>query len=84
MSTENAKIKVRNRKVEIKWIAQYCDHIMSNYINDRTQHDLTFQEISNMVRKAQIVHEYGYIWHAKGIAKGRKYLAILQVTLNSL
>ena len=80
MSTKHAKIKVRNRTVELKWITQYCDHIMSNYINDYTQHDLTFQEISNMLRSAYIGHLRGAIWEAKGVAKGHKYLVILQLT----
>ncbi len=58
MSTENAKFMVRNRKVEIKWVSQDCDHILSNYINKNKDHDLSFLEISKLLKTCKIFKPY--------------------------
>jgi len=50
MSTQNASFKIRNRSVEIKWISQYCDHILDNYLNKNNDHDLKFQQIANLLK----------------------------------
>jgi len=44
MSGQNPLFKLRNRTIEIKWIAQYCEHILDNYINRNKDHDLKFQQ----------------------------------------
>jgi len=54
MSTENAKIKVGNRTVEIKWVSEFCEHIIDNYINKAKDHDLTFLQISKLLKTWQL------------------------------
>ena len=80
MSTDNVKIEVRNRSVEVKWVAQYCDHYMTNYIHEHANHDLSFQEISDMLRRATFKPHKGNIYHCFGITDGRKYLVVIILT----
>ncbi len=73
MSVENAKIKIRNRTVEIKWVTQYCDHIMDHYINEHKTHHLSFQQISNIVRKSVFDAYKGRTYVAETIFNNNKY-----------
>ena len=81
MSTENAKFKVRNRTVEIKWISQYCDHILDNYINKNKDHDLTFSQISKLLKTCSIFEQFkGRIWYAYNMINGVKYRIVIILT----
>ena len=83
MSTENAKIKVRNRVAEIKWISQDCDHILNNYIHKNRDHDLTFQQISTLLKTCKIFKpERGKTWHAYNELNGKKYRVIFLLITN--
>jgi hypothetical protein len=79
MSTSNALLKIRNRTVEIKWTTQYADHIMSNFINDNATHNLSFLQISKMVKTANIIKFKNNNYRAYGMFEGVKYLAIIQI-----
>ncbi len=77
MSDQNATLKVRNRKVEIKWVSQYCDHILSNFIQYNKEHDLTFQQIANLLKTCRILqHNGGRIWFAFNEINGVKYKVV--------
>ncbi len=82
MSTSNAKLKIRNRSVEIKWTSEYADHIMDNYINKNSSHGLTFSEISRLLRKSKFVQMKGNRYEAYGIANGKKYLVVIMLIPN--
>ena len=63
MSTENAKLIVRNRTVEIKWVSHYCDHILENFININKDHDLKFLQIARLLQTCSIIkQDKGRIW----------------------
>ena len=81
MSTENAKFIVRNRTVEIKWVSQYCDHILDNYINKNKDHDLKFLQIAKLLKTCTIFeHDQGRIWHGKNAINGKKYKIVFILT----
>ncbi len=81
MSTENAKIKIRNRTVEIKWVSEYCDHILDNYINKPTDHDLTFLEISKLLKTCQLYEQKsGRTWLGYNVINGVKYKVVFILT----
>ncbi len=77
MSIQNASFKVRNRTVEIKWISQYCDHILDNYNNKNKDHDLKFQQIANLLKNCKIFKlDTGRTWFAYNEINGIKYRVI--------
>jgi hypothetical protein len=81
MSTENAIVNVRNRNVEIKWISQYCDHILDNYIHGNPSHDLKFQEISDLLKKCRVFQKFnGRTWYGYNILNGVKYRVVFILT----
>jgi hypothetical protein len=81
MSTENAKIKVRNRTVEIKWVSEFCDHIMSNYITRNKDHDLTFLQISKLMKNCDKFEQHrGRTWFAFSVINNVKYKVIFILT----
>ncbi len=81
MSTENAKIKVRNRTIEIKWVSQYCDHILDNHINKNKDHDLRFQQISFLLKTCcNFEHYKGRIWYGHNVNNGIEYRVIFILT----
>jgi len=74
MATESAKFKLRNRTIEIKWFAQYCDHIMDNFINKNTDHDLKFMQISKLLRTCTKFEKItNRKWFAYNTLNGTKY-----------
>jgi hypothetical protein len=81
MSTENSKIKVRNRTVEIKWISQFCDHILDNHIHKNKDHDLRFSQISKLLKTCAIFEQhYGRTWYGHNVINGTKYRVIFVLT----
>jgi hypothetical protein len=81
MSTDNAKFKVRNRTVEIKWVSQDCDHILSNYIHRNKDHDLKFLQISKLLKTCTIFeHYYGRTWYAYNVINDIKYRVVFILT----
>ena len=81
MSVENAKLKIRNRTVEIKWISEYCDHILSIYVNKNKDHDLKFLQISKLLKNCNVfVHHDGRTWFAHNMINGVKYRVIFILT----
>ncbi len=81
MSTENAKIKVRNRTIEIKWATQYCDHILTNHINKNKDHDLTFAQISQLLKTCKkFINWHSRTWYAHNIFNGVKYRVVFIIT----
>ena len=77
MSTENAKFKLRNRTIEIKWVAQYCDHIMDKFINYNSDHDLKFQEITQLLKTCiKFEHYNGRIWYGYNMINEKKYRVV--------
>ncbi len=78
---ENAKIKIRNRTVEIKWISLYCDHILNNYINRNENHDLKFLQISKLLKTCTYFEQdNGSRWFAYNIINGIKYKVVFLLT----
>lgn len=81
MSTENAKIKVRNRTVEIKWVSDYCDHILNNYVNRNKDHDLTFLQISELLKTCNRFEQHrGRTWFGYNVKNNIKYKVIFILT----
>jgi hypothetical protein len=81
MSVENAKIKVRNRNVEIKWVSEFCDHILDNYVLKNKEHDLKFLQISKLLKTCKIFKQYdGRTWYAYNTINGVKYRVIFILT----
>lgn len=82
MSTENARIRLRKRRREIKWITQYAQHIMDNYINKKPGHDVGFAEISQMLKAKglEIEHAGKRTYKIFGSIKARRYLAVVILT----
>ncbi len=81
MSTQNASFKIRNRSVEIKWISQYCDHILDNYINKNRDHDLRFLDISRLLKTCKIFkQDSGRTWFAYNEINGVKYRVVFVLT----
>ncbi len=81
MSTENANIKVRNRTVEIKWVSQFCDHIMDKFINENDNHDLNFQQIADLLKRCRTFeNNSGRTWYGHNAYKGRKYRVVFILT----
>ncbi len=77
MSTENVIIKVRNRSVEIKWVSQYCDHILDNFLNKNKNHDLKFLQIAKLLKTCAIYEHYkGRTWFAHNELNGIKYRVV--------
>ncbi len=81
MSVENAKIKVRNRMVEIKWVSEFCDHILENYVNKSKDHDLKFLQISRLLKTCSVfVHHDGRTWYGHSSLNGIKYRVVFILT----
>jgi hypothetical protein len=81
MSTENAKIKVRNRTIEIKWVSQYCDHILNSYITKNKDHDLTFLQISQLLKTCERFELHsGRTWFGYNEINNIKYKVIFILT----
>ncbi len=81
MSTENAKLKIRNRTVEIKWVSEFCDHILSNYISKPLDHDLTFLEISKLLKTcSRFEQQTERTWFAYNVKNGIKYKVVFILT----
>jgi len=81
MSTENAKIKVRNRTVEIKWVSEFCDHIMDNYIKKPESHDLTFLQISKLLKTStRFEQKSDRTWFCYNEINGIKYKLVFILT----
>jgi hypothetical protein len=81
MSTENAKIKIRNRTVEIKWVSQYCDHILSNFIHKNKDHDLKFLQIAQLLKACSIFEQNkGRTWYGYNTLNGIKYKVVFILT----
>ena len=81
MSIENAKLKLRNRTVEIKWVSEYCDHILNNYINKSKDHDLKFLQIAKLLKTCTIFeNEKGRTWFGYNTINGIKYKVIFILT----
>lgn len=56
MSTENAIITVRKRRVEIKLTFEFANHMMDNYIRFNPPHDLDFLQIQKLIRHCKWEH----------------------------
>lgn len=80
MSTENATIRIQNRKVELKLTFEYADHMLHNYINRNPPHDLSFLEIQKIARKAVFEKKNNRIWLGKVVYKQKLYLIIIILT----
>ena len=81
MSTENAKIKIRNRTVEIKWVSEFCDHVLTNYIHKNKSHDLTFLQISQLLKTcSQFEQHSGRTWFGYNVINGIIYKVIFILT----
>ena len=78
---ENAKCKVRNRTIKIKWVSIFCDHILDNYVNKNQDHDLKFLQISTLLKTCTIFKQFkGRIWYAHNKINGIKYRVVLILT----
>ncbi len=82
MSTENATFKVRNRVVEIKWVSQYCDHILDNHMVRSKDHDLRFLQISKLLKTCKYFeHDAGRIWYGYNEINDIKYKVVFILTV---
>ncbi len=81
MSTDNAKILVRNRKVEIKWVTQFCDHVLDNHIRKHKDHDASFSGIATLLKTCKIFKPWrGRTWYAHNSINGIKYRVVFILT----
>jgi hypothetical protein len=77
MATENAKFRVRNRTVEIKWVSLFCDHVMDNFIHKNKDHDLRFTQIAALLRTCEDFEPVsGRVWCDYNELNGRGYKII--------
>lgn len=67
MSTENAKIDIRGRQAELKLTFQYAQHMMDNFLTSNPPHDLNFEDIQRVAKKAEYKKLHNRIW--EGLAK---------------
>jgi hypothetical protein len=83
MSNENAKFRLSNRTVEIKWVSQYCDHILDNYINKNKDHDLKFIQISKLLRTCKYFKQNkSKTWYAHNTCNEIKYRVVFKIVSN--
>lgn len=80
MGTENASIKIRNRKVELKLTFEYADHIMHNFMHFNPPHDVCFLDIQRIAKTAIFQKEHGRIWSGAALFKGKKYRVVIILT----
>ena len=80
MSTENAKIKIRNRQTELKLTFEYADHIMHGFIHSNPPHDVGFLEIQKIAKRAKYVHVRNRIWRGICLHNGKNYVVIIIFT----
>lgn len=80
MGTENASIKIRNRKVELKLTFEYADHIMHSYIHRNPPHDLTFLDIQKIARRAEFKLKHHRIWLGKVVFREKMYIIVIILT----
>ena len=81
MSTENIKFKIRNRTVEIKWVSENCDHILSNFITKNKDHDLRFLQIAKLMKTCTIFEQNkGRTWYGYNAINGIKYKVVFILT----
>lgn len=80
MGTENASIKIRNRKVELKLTFEYADHIMHNFMYYNPPHDVCFLDIQRIAKTAVYQKEHGRIWGGAAHFNGKKYRVIIILT----
>lgn len=80
MGTENAIIKIRNRKVELKLTFEYADHIMHSYIHRNPPHDLAFLDIQRIARRAEFELKHHRIWLGKVVFREKMYIIIIILT----
>jgi hypothetical protein len=73
MSTENVKLGINGKRIELKLTTQYADHIMDHYIHKNPPHDLTFSEIANVCRKCKFVSTRGRIFAGTAPYNGKMY-----------
>jgi hypothetical protein len=77
MSTDNARIVVRNRQVELKLTFQYADHILQNFMNHNPPHDVAFLETQKIAKKCVYKHQYKRIWMGEALYKNKMYRVII-------
>lgn len=80
MSTENAKIRIQNRIVELKLTFEYADHILQNFINYNPPHDVAFLETQRIAKKCVYKHQYKQIWLGETVYKNKMYRVIIILT----
>ena len=81
MSTEHASFKIRNRTVEIKWVSQYCDHILDHHLKKSKEHDLKFLQIAKLLKTCMIFEQNrGRIWYGYNEINGIKYKVVFILT----
>lgn len=80
MGTENASIKIRNRKVELKLTFEYADHIMHNFMHFNPPHDVNFLDIQRIAKSAVFQNKKDRIWNGAALFKGKKYRVIIILT----
>lgn len=80
MGTENASIKIRNRKVELKLTFEYADHIMHNFMHFNPPHDVNFLDIQRIAKAAVFQNKKGRIWSGAALFKGKNYRLVIILT----
>lgn len=80
LSTNNATIRIQNRKVELKLTFEYADHIMHSYIHRNPPHDLEFLNIQRIARQAKYEKQYKRIWLGKVVFREKLYLIVIILT----
>jgi hypothetical protein len=80
VGTENASIKIRNRKVELKLTFEYADHIIHNFMYYNPPHDVCFLDIQRIAKTAVYQKEHGRIWSGAAHFNGKKYRVIIILT----
>ena len=80
MGTENARIRIEDRQVELKLTFEYADHMLNNYINKNPPHDVSFLEIQKIARNAAYEYLYQRIWRGRYAHNNKFYVVIIILT----
>lgn len=80
LSTENATIRIQNRKVELKLTFEYADHMLHNYMWYNPPHDVSFLDIQRIARVAIFQQKKGRIWTGVALFKNKNYRVVIILT----
>jgi len=76
----NGAIKIRNRKVEMKWTGEYATHVLENYNKKDGIHDLKHNEIQQLLKKSKYKKHRKRSYRAIGTYNDIEYTTVFILT----